>query len=50
MAHRILTVLTKQEGDSKIGISVADLYGSFAARMRKRYGRDVDATNFDLST
>jgi hypothetical protein len=50
MAFRILTVLTKQEGDSNLAVSVGDLYSSFAMRMRKRYGRNVDAANFDLST
>jgi len=49
MAFRILTVLTRQEGESNIGVSVADLYPSFAKRMRMRYGRDIDAANFDLS-
>jgi predicted KAP-like P-loop ATPase len=49
MAFRILTILTQQKDDSKIDVSVADLYASFATRMRKRYGRDVDAANFDLS-
>ena len=50
MAFRILTVLPAQKGDDQIEISVGELYGSFAMRMRKRYGSDVDATNFDLST
>jgi len=50
MAFRILTILTKQEGDSNLDLSIADLYEAFAERMRKRYGRDVDAANFDLST
>jgi predicted KAP-like P-loop ATPase len=50
MAFRILTILTQQKDDSNINVSVADLYASFAMRMRKRYGRDVDAANFDLST
>jgi hypothetical protein len=49
MAFRILTILTQQKDDSHIGVSVGELYESFAVRMRKRYGRDVDATNFDLS-
>jgi hypothetical protein len=49
MAFRILTVLTKQEGDSNLAVSVGDLYSSFAMRMRKRYGRNVNAANFDLS-
>jgi hypothetical protein len=50
MAFNVLTILTKQEGDSNIGVSVGDLYESFAERMRERYGRKVDAANFDLST
>jgi hypothetical protein len=50
MAFRILTVLTKQKDDSNLNVSVADLYGSFAIRMRNRYGRNVEATNIDLST
>ncbi len=49
MALRILTILTQQKGDSNIGVSTGELYASFATRMRKRYGRDVDAANFDLS-
>jgi hypothetical protein len=50
MAFRISTILTQQEGDSNLDISIADLNEAFAERMRKRYGRDVDAANFDLST
>jgi hypothetical protein len=50
MAFRILTILPAQKDDDKIETSVAELYGSFATRMRKRYGREVDAVNFDLST
>jgi predicted KAP-like P-loop ATPase len=49
MAFRILTILPQQKDDSKIDVSVAELYASFTQRMRKRYGRDVDAANFDLS-
>lgn len=49
MAFRILTILTQQKDDSKIDVSVADLYASFAMRMRKRYGRDVDAADVDLT-
>jgi hypothetical protein len=49
MAFRILTILTQQKDDANIEVSVADLYASFAMRMRKRYGRDVDAVNCDLS-
>jgi len=47
MAFRLLTILSQQEGDSNIGVSVSDLYSSFAMRMRRRYGRNVDAANFD---
>jgi hypothetical protein len=50
MALRVLTILTKQKDDESLDVSVADLYPSFIARMRRRYGRDVDATNMDLST
>jgi len=50
MAFRILTILTSQTGDSNLGVSVADLYESFARRMRNRYGPGVDAANIDLST
>jgi hypothetical protein len=50
MAFRILTLLPAQKGESDIGISVGELYGSFAKRMRNRYGRNVDVNNFDLST
>lgn len=50
MAFNILRIVTKQEGDSNIDVTIADLYEGFAERMRKRYGRDVDAANFDLST
>jgi hypothetical protein len=50
MAFRILTELPRQRDDSAIDVTIGELYGSFADRMRRRYGRDVDATNFDLST
>jgi hypothetical protein len=50
MAFRILTILPAQKGNDEIGISVGELYASFADRMRKRYGRNIDAANFDLST
>jgi hypothetical protein len=49
MALRILTILTQQKDDSKIDVDLAELYPSFIARMRNRYGRDIDATNIDLS-
>jgi hypothetical protein len=49
MAFRILTILTQQKDESNIGVSVGDLYASFAMRMRKRYGLSVDASNIDLS-
>jgi hypothetical protein len=50
MAFNILRVLTNQKDDLNLKVTVADVYGSFAERMRKRYGRSVDATNIDLST
>jgi hypothetical protein len=50
MAFRILTILPAQKDDDEIGVTVGELYGSFANRMRKRYGRNIDAANFDLST
>lgn len=50
MAFNILRILTNQKDDLDLKVTAADLYGSFAERMRKRYGRDVDATNIDLST
>lgn len=49
MAFRILTILPRQEDDLNIGVSVGELYSSFITRMRKRYGREVDAANLDLS-
>lgn len=50
MALRILTILTQQKDESKLDVSVRELYGSFVDRMRRRYGRSVDAANIDLST
>src|SRR5216683_8034749 len=49
MAFRILTTLTQQKEDSNIGVSVGDLYASFATRMRDRYGPNVDASKIDFS-
>lgn len=49
MAFRVLTILPQQKDDSNIDVTVADLYETFIMRMRKRYGRSVDATNIDLS-
>jgi len=50
MALRVLTILTQQEGEEKIDISIDDLYPSFLQRMRARYGRTIDAAATDLST
>lgn len=50
MAFNILRILTNQKDDLDLKVTATDLYSSFAERMRKRYGRDVDATNIDLST
>lgn len=50
MAFRILTTLTGPHGDFNLQASLAELYPSFGKRMRKRYGRDVDAANIDLTT
>jgi KAP-like P-loop domain-containing protein len=50
MAFNIFRILTNQEGNASLKVTAADLYKSFAARMRKRYGRNVDAANFDFST
>jgi len=35
----------RREVKLDLKVTATDLYGSFAERMRKRYGRDVDATN-----
>jgi len=50
MSFRILTALTNKQFPSHVNVAIVDLYGSFAMRMRKLYGRNVDAANFDLST
>lgn len=50
MALRILTALTKKQDDLDLDISFAELYPAFIQRMRKRYGRDVDATRINLGT
>lgn len=50
MALRVLRYLTGKHEDWDLGISLADLYPSFRQRMRKRYGKDVDAVNLDLAT
>jgi hypothetical protein len=50
MAFNLLRILTNQKDDLDLKVTATDLYSSFAERMRKRYGRDVDATNIDLST
>ena len=50
MALRILTTLTRKQGDLDLGVSFAQLYPAFIKRMRHHYGRHVDATNTDLRT
>jgi hypothetical protein len=50
MALRVLTRVTGAHTDFDVGVSFAQLYPSFTARMRKRYGHDVDAVNFDFTT
>ncbi len=50
MAFRIVTRLTDPKSDVNLSVSFAQLYPAFIQRMRRRYGRDVDATNIDLST
>jgi hypothetical protein len=50
MAFRILTTLTDPKSDANLSISFAQLYPAFIERMRRRYGRDVDAASVDLST
>lgn len=50
MAFNILRILTNQKDDLDLKVTAADLYNSFAERMRKRYGLDVDVTDIDLST
>lgn len=50
MALRILTRLTGQQSDFNLGVSLEQVYSSFAKRMRSRYGPGVDAVSIDLST
>jgi predicted KAP-like P-loop ATPase len=50
MAFNILTILTRQKDESNLSVREADLYHSFIKRMRMRFGRNVDATEIDLST
>ncbi len=50
MAFRIITLLTDPRSDGYLGASFAELYPAFIQRMRKRYGRDVDASRVDLTT
>lgn len=50
MALNILTKLTGKRPDFDLEVSLAQLYPAFTKRMRKRYGRDVDAENIDIST
>jgi len=49
MAFRILTVLPAQKDELQLGVSVADLYPSFADHMRERYGLMVDASNLNVN-
>ena len=49
MAHHILTVLTAPHVDFNLEVPFAEVYPSFTKRMRKRYGRHVDAAVVDLS-
>ncbi len=50
MALWILTKLAGKQSGFDLGVSLEDIYPSFAKRMRARYGRDVNAANVDLST
>ncbi len=50
LALRILTQLQGQHPNFNLQVSLAQLYPSFTARMRKRYGPDVDAQNIDLAS
>jgi hypothetical protein len=50
MAFNIFRILTNQKDDANLEVTASDLYESFVTRMRKHYGRDVDAVNFDFST
>jgi hypothetical protein len=47
---RILTVLPGSHQDFDLQVLSSQLYPSFIRRMRRRYGRDVDAATVDLST
>jgi hypothetical protein len=49
MALRIQTVLSKPGQDFHLGVSFADLYPSFLARMMNRYGPESDAHSIELS-
>ncbi len=50
MAFRILSTLTDPESDGYVSVSFGQLYPAFIQRMRRRYGRNVDAARVDLST
>jgi hypothetical protein len=50
MAFRILKGLTGPHKDFNLNVPLAQLYPSFTKRMRKQYGRDVDAATTDLSS
>ena len=49
MALRVLTNLTGKRSDFDLDVSFAELYPAFIKRMRRRYGREVDAASIDLS-
>ncbi|MFZ1086798.1 MAG: P-loop NTPase fold protein [Terracidiphilus sp.] len=48
-ALRIQTALSKPGHDFNLGVSFAELYPSFLARMMNRYGPNSDAHNMDLT-
>jgi predicted KAP-like P-loop ATPase len=50
MAFNIFNILPLQKDDGNLNVREADLYQSFITRMRKRFGRNVDANTIDLST
>jgi predicted KAP-like P-loop ATPase len=50
MALNVLTRLTGPHDDFNLDVSLAELHPFFMKRMRKQYGRDIDAVNIDLST
>ena len=50
MALRIISSLTDPKSDGYVDVSFAELYPAFIKRMRRLYGRDVNAASVDLST